>query len=942
MKVRYLFLGLTISLGLGFFVVQPQQVAAISGSEFNAANIIDDAAFFNSTTMNTGDIQNFLNVKIACDTNGTRPSGRSGYPTRADWGRANNAPPPYTCLKDYSQSFDSVAANAYCGAISGGNKSAANIIFDVARACGINPQVLVVLLQKEQGLVTDEWPWPGQYQKATGYACPDTAPCDSQYYGFFNQVYNAAKQSQRYVKQPQSFNYASGRTSFIQYNPSSSCGGSNVGIRNSATAALYNYTPYQPNAGALSLVTDSSPGGTVNCGAYGNRNFWWYFNKWFGPTSGDGFSLVKDSTCASACQQWVVYGTIKQRVPDSQTVYAWGLQNVPLSDMEPSILNAYTTASTNLDRLMYGRGGSVLYMVDNGKRYSVHSATALDAWNLRSTPISTVSPGLFNMTTEGGPLTYSLKNPSNNTMYAVEGTVIRPYQNDTVYAAWEGENTPYISVSSDMFSRFSVGATLTSTKVAYGGSEYQVAGGYRMAQPAAYASLFPGSAQTIASQTFNRLPQTANVLYLVKSKSSPNIYLLDNGQKHHIESPDLLTAWSTPTAGYHTFDAAYVDLIPTGSSIGSYRADVAGQLYVIDRYKYAIPSALDAAYRNSGSVYSASASLMALFGSSTEETTGFIKGRNSSQVYLLDNSGNKRYIDSQSRLSIWRGSQDITVFDDFIINAIGSGSNLQSFVSDGSTEYVMEDSKKVSVSSGAKAEWGLNGAQIFSDGTLNRFTANGSLPTALKDNGAYFLIRDGAAYATADTNIADIWGIDTAATRNSGMVASQLPVYMLTRLVKSSTDSRIFLVDNGNWHSLDVGPRNNIDPRYNSSMSLDPANAPNTITPWTSFIVKNAQGTYYVVDTGSKRVFPNTTILDHWTAHKTLSVPTVTDGFINILPTVGAVERVIKGSAPMVYSAESGTKRHILYSDTYNRYYAPFGMVGDRLLDTIPNGSPIP
>ena len=25
-----------------------------------------------------------------------------------------------------------------------------------------------------------------------GYGCPDTAACDAQYYGFFNQVYSAA------------------------------------------------------------------------------------------------------------------------------------------------------------------------------------------------------------------------------------------------------------------------------------------------------------------------------------------------------------------------------------------------------------------------------------------------------------------------------------------------------------------------------------------------------------------------------------------------------------------------------------------------------------------------------------------------------------------------------------------------------------------------------
>jgi hypothetical protein len=50
-----------------------------------------------------------------------------------------------------------------------------------------------------------------------------------------------------------------------------------VNIRSLATSALYRYTPYQPNAGALAAGY-----GTAYCGAYGNRNFYLYFDDWFG------------------------------------------------------------------------------------------------------------------------------------------------------------------------------------------------------------------------------------------------------------------------------------------------------------------------------------------------------------------------------------------------------------------------------------------------------------------------------------------------------------------------------------------------------------------------------------------------------------------------------------------------------------------------------------
>lgn len=78
-----------------------------------------------------------------------------------------------------------------------GGRSAAQIIYDAAQQHQINPQVLIVLLQKEQGLVTDTWPLNIQYRSATGYGCPDTAACDSQYYGLTNQLNWAAKMFER-------------------------------------------------------------------------------------------------------------------------------------------------------------------------------------------------------------------------------------------------------------------------------------------------------------------------------------------------------------------------------------------------------------------------------------------------------------------------------------------------------------------------------------------------------------------------------------------------------------------------------------------------------------------------------------------------------------------------------------------------------------------------
>jgi len=293
LKSKILF-GLTLVLFTIGLILSPimfkNSTSALSGSEFQAGNIIEDAVFYNTGSMTPQEIQQFLNSKLpTCDTNGTQMYNSTQ--TRAQWAAANGRPlPPYTCLKDYSQSVPSVTngGSDLCkNSIAGGTKSAAQIIYDSAQACGINPQVLIVMLQKEQSLITDTWPWPIQYNTAMGYACPDSGPnnsanCNSNFFGFFNQVYDAAKAFRRYEANPNSYNYKHDRNNTILYHPNTACGTSNVFIENQATASLYIYTPYRPNLAALNNLYGTGD----SCSAYGNRNFWRMFNDWFGSAHG--------------------------------------------------------------------------------------------------------------------------------------------------------------------------------------------------------------------------------------------------------------------------------------------------------------------------------------------------------------------------------------------------------------------------------------------------------------------------------------------------------------------------------------------------------------------------------------------------------------------------------------------------------------------------------
>lgn len=289
------------------FSVSPFYAATASAADpasWRAGNIIDDALFTDKNSMSVQEIQNFLNNMVGtgyygradgqCDTYGQGTSEFGGG-TRAQWAAANGYPTTFTCLKDYyevpkTSPGNWLPANNYGGKpIPGGAISAAQMIHSAAQQYNISPKVLLVTIHKESAgpLTTDDWPLEKQYTYAMGAHCPDSGPggsanCDPNYAGFSMQISESAGLMRWYLDnmdQPW-WSYKKLGNNSILYNPNSSCGASNVSISSSATAALYTYTPYQPNAAALANLYGTGDG----CSAYGNRNFWRIFSDWFGST----------------------------------------------------------------------------------------------------------------------------------------------------------------------------------------------------------------------------------------------------------------------------------------------------------------------------------------------------------------------------------------------------------------------------------------------------------------------------------------------------------------------------------------------------------------------------------------------------------------------------------------------------------------------------------
>ena len=247
-------------------LVAVQPPGAARAASFEPGNIISDQNFYDANAMSQAQIQSFLEAQVPSCGNGN-------------------------CLRGKRTDTTSRPADAMCGVYQGAaSELTSSIIYKVQQACSISAKVLLVTLQKEQTLITATAPSDARIDRAMGYACPDDVSrpgyCDPAYAGLYNQIYRAAWQLKRYGNPAGTSNYFTwypvGQVAQVRYNPNAACGSSGVYISNKATAALYYYTPYQPNAAALANMTGTGD----SCSAYGNRNFWRFYTSWFGATTG--------------------------------------------------------------------------------------------------------------------------------------------------------------------------------------------------------------------------------------------------------------------------------------------------------------------------------------------------------------------------------------------------------------------------------------------------------------------------------------------------------------------------------------------------------------------------------------------------------------------------------------------------------------------------------
>ncbi|MFS2240927.1 hypothetical protein [Microbacterium sp. OR16] len=569
-------------------------------ANFNPGHIVSDAVFFNSQTMNATQIDTFLRSKVS-----TCQSG-------------------YTCLKDYRQNTPNRPSDQYCAGYTGApNESAATIISKVARSCGINPQVFIVMLQKEQGLVTHTWPSDWRYSAALGQGCPDTAPCDPQFAGFFYQIYGAGRQMKIYTEGRWFTYYAPGKTWNILYHPNSACGRGPVSIKNRATSALYYYTPYQPNAAALRAGYGEGDG----CSAYGNRNFYNYFSDWFGDPTRDaaaGPSLIRATDGAAI---YLAVSGIRYHVQTADDLNTLTAKFGPFAIVAPSLVAGLSDGGPVSRSVRDPRDGVVYFLEPDGSKHRFPTVEVVSAYGYDVTAAANMPPAVLDAFSTGPEV----------------GTVFRP------------ADSPHVFVKSDKVRRHVYDQTALSSV---------------LADQKTYVA-------TTSAGAMLALPQ-GNEFFgnrrLIRASTSPATYFTTPGTLVHVPSLELASAFGASSTVTEVA-AASISGYPVAKDMLRPAVACDGEVRVLDGTDFRRvndSSAIVSTKLSAGDC----AALPAPSGSTIDKA--FVKSSGAAAVYTFDGSTVRHVISYNDLLALngERASISTVSWSEFAMNAYGVGKPL--------------------------------------------------------------------------------------------------------------------------------------------------------------------------------------------------------------------------------------------------------------------------
>jgi hypothetical protein len=532
---------------------------------FDPNLLISDSIFDSSMSMSVGQIDGFLN----------------GFPN--------------SCIS-LNSGFDARVPSGYTpsgGFTYGGFGSAGQVIATAAQVYGLNPQVLLVTLQKEQSLVAGGASYCNngdehKYASAMGYGCPDSGGYNSwsgvslyRRYGVEHTstgrtcVNSAAKAgfSQQVIRAAWLLKFGQqrsmGNTGWAVISgswdnsddPASSYGGpmtrgtfkrcgscastfydgytsidsTSTFMGSGATAALYWYTPH----------------------FHGNQNFVSLFESWFGSTVGDLARTVNDATV------YLLSGDNKYPISDQSVLNDFSVLG-PIRYVSDASLAAKTTGPT-LGH-MAGQGGGTLYFVNAGIKLAFTSCASVADYGYSCAQVPYLTDVQISRLSSGPNITQRYDTTSGKQFYISGGQRREIF--DSTAASQAGITAPANSLLEDGLSYLPYGAPVMRNEVVaidrntreqfyYDGSTYLGLAGDLAVTPA-FANL-PHSNLDDPSVPANLRDNSFKGL--VKNSAGTQFYVLLQSGKAQLSNSSL---W--PTASFRIFNDTFIGNAQTDNS----------------------------------------------------------------------------------------------------------------------------------------------------------------------------------------------------------------------------------------------------------------------------------------------------------------------------------------------------------------------------------------
>lgn len=330
---------------------------------FDPNNLISDERFADTATLGGAEgIQRFLEIKGSVLAN-TSTDFLVKLREPGDQGLKSRLPDPRPNL--------------------GRLRTAAELIYDAASSAGLNPQVILVTLHKEQSLILGEFSTDAALQRALdrslGFGCPDEGGCQDIFLGFYHQLFgNFDGSGNRYIGMPASLvrsfyfevgGVRVGRGPMVDANNNAFGNGNRVRVSRKGDTINLENTQGPPNNAAPTQTVTLSNFATTALYRYtphvynGNYNFWKFFTAWFRYANG---TLM---TSAGDPKIYIIDNGLRRPI-SSFVIQQRGLNAAAVITVSPSEFLEFT-----LGDVMVPSDGTILknptnqhYLIDEGKR----------------------------------------------------------------------------------------------------------------------------------------------------------------------------------------------------------------------------------------------------------------------------------------------------------------------------------------------------------------------------------------------------------------------------------------------------------------------------------------------------------------------------------------------------------------------------------------------